>query len=322
MNTPLISVVVPVYGVEKYIHKCVNSLLAQDYKNLEIILVDDGSPDLCPQICDKYAYKYKNITTYHKINGGLSDARNYGVQKASADIIAFVDSDDYVESTYVSDMWKLMDKYSVDLVSCRVTRVDENGITLKNSRPFEPFVTKSPKENFFEIYFGSYGGIWAYAKLYKKSLLLRNPFPDGYYEDFAIMHKIVTDCDKVVYADFSNNYAYVQRSGSILNNTLTDKHMHCFDICDDISKFIQLNYPDLNKYIALLYQQEVVQMLNILKLTEDDMKDIFLMYRKYFRRQFFTVLKNKRAPLNRKIYITLLCTNLQTYRFVQRIINR
>ena len=101
----LITIVVPVYKVEKYLKKCVDSLLCQTYKNIEIILVDDGSPDTCPQLCDEYAQKNSNVVTYHKPNGGLSDARNYGVQKASGDWIVFVDSDDYVESSYVEDLW-------------------------------------------------------------------------------------------------------------------------------------------------------------------------------------------------------------------------
>ena len=98
---PLVSVVVPVYNVEKYLDRCVQSLLTQTYPNYEIVLVDDGSPDNCPAMCDAYAKKYENVAVLHKKNGGISDARNYGVQRAKGDWIVFVDSDDYVAENYI-----------------------------------------------------------------------------------------------------------------------------------------------------------------------------------------------------------------------------
>lgn len=98
---PLISVIVPVYRVEKYLDTCVKSILTQTYKNFELILVDDGSPDNCPALCDKYAEIYKNIRVIHKENGGLSDARNIGVTMAKGEYVTFIDSDDYVHPLYL-----------------------------------------------------------------------------------------------------------------------------------------------------------------------------------------------------------------------------
>lgn len=97
MQTKLFSIIVPIYKVEKYLHKCVNSLVNQTYKDIEIVLVDDGSPDNCPQICDEYAAKDKRINVIHKKNGGLSDARNVGLENCTGKYILFVDSDDYIE---------------------------------------------------------------------------------------------------------------------------------------------------------------------------------------------------------------------------------
>ena len=101
-----ISIIVPIYKVEKYLVRCVESLIAQDFLSLEIILIDDGSPDRCGEICDNYAKKDARITAYHKPNGGLSDARNYGLERAHGEYVLFVDSDDYLEPQACSNLWK------------------------------------------------------------------------------------------------------------------------------------------------------------------------------------------------------------------------
>ena len=108
---PLISIIVPIYNVEKYLRRCVDSILCQSYHNLEVWLVDDGSPDGCPAICDEYAGKDKRVKVIHKKNGGLSDARNVAIDVATGEYICFVDSDDYVASTYVETLYALIDKY-------------------------------------------------------------------------------------------------------------------------------------------------------------------------------------------------------------------
>ena len=124
---PQISIIVPVYKTEAYLEKCVESIVKQTYSNIEIILVDDGSPDTCPAICDKLADTYENVIVYHKQNGGQGSARNYGVEKAHGDFIVFVDSDDYVSADYVQYMWDLKTQTGADIVSCRYMMVDESG---------------------------------------------------------------------------------------------------------------------------------------------------------------------------------------------------
>ena len=110
METPLISIIVPVYKVEPYLHKCVDSILSQTYTHLEIFLVDDGSPDNCGKICDDFARKDKRIKVIHKKNGGLSDARNVAIDVAKGEYITFVDSDDFVTSDYVETLYHLVEK--------------------------------------------------------------------------------------------------------------------------------------------------------------------------------------------------------------------
>ena len=126
-DKPLISVIVPIYNVEKWLPRCVDSILSQEYKNLEIFLVDDGSPDGCPTICDEYAEKDKRIKVIHKKNGGLSDARNVAIDVASGEFICFVDSDDYVAPTYVEILYSLIEKYQTKASVINPVAVDEEG---------------------------------------------------------------------------------------------------------------------------------------------------------------------------------------------------
>jgi len=122
-----VSVIVPVYKVEKYLDRCVQSVVEQSYQNLEIILVDDGSPDNCPAMCDEWAIKDKRIKVIHKKNGGVSSARNLGLEKATGDYIAFVDSDDWIELNMYEEMLKSANREKADIVFCRQNKVSAKG---------------------------------------------------------------------------------------------------------------------------------------------------------------------------------------------------
>ena len=129
-ESDLISIVVPIYKVEKYINKCIESILNQTYKNLEIILVDDGSPDNCGKIADEYAKKDNRIKVIHKKNGGLSDARNAGIDIVKGKYIAFVDSDDYIEKEYIEIMYNAIRTNKVKIVQCGINKVNDDGKVL------------------------------------------------------------------------------------------------------------------------------------------------------------------------------------------------
>ena len=128
MSEPLISVIIPVYGVEQYLNHCVESVTAQTYRNLEIILVDDGSKDRCPAMCDEWASKDPRIHVVHKANGGLSSARNAGLDVVTGELVAFVDSDDWIEPTMLETMLGWMRKHTaVDVVMCGTEKDYEDG---------------------------------------------------------------------------------------------------------------------------------------------------------------------------------------------------
>lgn len=314
-----VSVIVPVYKVEKYLDKCIRSLLSQTYKNIDIILVDDGSPDNCPEICDRFADKYENITALHKTNGGLSDARNYGVQHTDRDWIVFVDSDDYVEPEYVETLVNLRNKFDAEMVVTRTVRENEDGRGKPKHNNFESYLADKTTA-LYQIYSGMHVGWAAYGKLLQRDVLLKFPFPDGYYEDSACMYKIINEFDKIAIGDYESNYHYIQREGSILGSNFDKRHLHIFDIAKEFESFIHEKYPDLDILIVLFYKRAVTQLLNLQKMPWETYKSIFFKYRPYFRSQLNRIIKDKRITRKNKIYFALLCGRPEVFYFQRKLL--
>lgn len=214
----LISVVVPVYNVENYLVRCVESIRKQTYPNLEIILVDDGSTDSCPQICDKLAAEDKCIRVIHKENGGLSDARNKGIETAKGRYIGFVDSDDYIHPEMYMRLWKCMDRTQADIGVCEVEKVyDDRKPDFSDLQKTElkVYTGRQAVKNIFvgKLYLES---VVAWNKLYKKKLFEEIRYPVGkLHEDEYTTYRLYYKCDKVVYCT-GKCYYYCQRPNSIM----------------------------------------------------------------------------------------------------------
>ena len=212
---PEISVIVPVYKVEAYLPRCVESLLSQTYKDFEIILVDDGSPDTCPVMCDAYAKKYSNIHALHKENGGLSDARNAGMTIAKGEYVTFVDSDDYVHPAYLEMLMQGI-RQGADFSVCGFTEVyDGNGIEdLDTSRISATCV--NAKEGLAEILYQGFHDVSACGILLPASLARKYPFPKGkLFEDLYTTYKFYLAAETVAFIRVPLYY-YYQRKGSIM----------------------------------------------------------------------------------------------------------
>ena len=192
----LITVVVPIYKVEKYLEKCIDSIIKQTYENLEIILVDDGSPDKCPQICDEYAKKDSRIKVIHKKNGGLSDARNAGIDIAKGEYITFVDSDDYIEKDYVEVLYDSIKENDSDMAIGSHKVIYENG-TILNKETGEKSVLDA-KTVLERILYDENIDLSAWAKLYKTELFEEIRYPKGrVFEDAATTYKLVDKSKKI-----------------------------------------------------------------------------------------------------------------------------
>lgn len=214
-----ITVIVPVYKVESYIDRCVESILSQSFRDFDLVLVDDGSPDGCPQICDAYAEKDDRITVIHKRNGGLSDARNAGInwamEHSDSEWLAFVDSDDYIHPDYLKTLFETAEKEEADLVICDFVRVNEQGEIVEKKHTFIDLVTED-KNRLFQILYSNWRVIPAWNKLYHKHIFddLRFAFGKIHEDDFAI-HHVLWNCRKAAIIP-AGLYYYLQRANSIM----------------------------------------------------------------------------------------------------------
>lgn len=234
----LVSVIVPVYNVEEFIKKCVDSILTQTYKNIEIILVDDGSTDRSGKICDAFLNIDKRIKVYHKKNGGLSDARNYGICHASGSYLVFVDSDDVVSNLYVEQLYNMCLKCGAQIAvgQCIHCKTQEN-IEFDSSGKIK---LMSHKDAIISMLYQRDMLVSACAKMYKSEIFEDIRFPVGMlFEDSAIMYKLFEKADIIAVSD-AKIYGYVHREDSITTQKFSKRD---FDILH-ISKEIYSYYED------------------------------------------------------------------------------
>lgn len=217
MKDELVSIIVPVYNVEKYLEKCVESLIQQTYKYIEIILVDDGSSDSSGKICDSLSKKDDRIISLHKKNGGLSDARNYGIKHAKGNYLVFVDSDDWIENDTIEESLRRIISDKSDIVVYGFSVDYDNG----NHKIKAPYKDECIDKKTALIYINSFQGIDVSAcnKMFKKELFDDIEFPyRKLCEDYYVMYKIFDKCNRIS-TSTSPKYHYFQRTNSISRNS-------------------------------------------------------------------------------------------------------
>ena len=229
---PKVSVIVPIYNVEKYLEKCINSLLSQTLEDIQIILVNDGSKDNSGNIAREYEKNNKNRIIYvEKENGGLSDARNHGLKYATGDFIAFLDSDDYIEKNAYEEMYNKAIEENADYVECDFIWEFPNKIRVDKQHPY-----KNKKEML------SFVRVVAWNKLIKRQLITDNnlEFPKGLrYEDVEFTYKLIPFINKFAYVDKPFIH-YVQREGSIAN-VQNERTAEIFTVLDNVIEFYKKN---------------------------------------------------------------------------------
>lgn len=230
----LVSIIIPVYKVEKYIKRCVDSVINQTYSNLEIILVDDGSPDNCGQICDDYLQKDNRIKVIHKKNGGLSDARNVGILQAKGTYISFLDSDDYIDSNFIKELYELCVINESDIAFCHIYRGNKRIKTIfSKDSDYNVYSSKELLDKWHSIF--THIETVAWGKLYHRSLFqLDDASPLLYetgrlHEDVLMTHKLVYNASRIVITNKAF-YHYTINPDSITNKTFSCK------------RFIDTNY--------------------------------------------------------------------------------
>lgn len=258
----LISIIVPVYKVEKYLERCIDSILNQSYRNFELILVDDGSPDGCGAICDTYAKRDSRISVIHKSNGGLSDARNAGLKLAKGTYIAFVDSDDWISSKYLERLIKVLKLTESDICECEILRTKGNGEDLLNvdSEVFRIYDTQEALEMLIrDLDFHQY--VW--NKLYKRDCLEGIFFDKGKTnEDEFWTYQIFGKAKRVVKIS-EVLYFYYQREDSIMGTGYNLSRLDALEAKLERLLFIEDNFPALsdiakvNLYSSCIYSGQM-----------------------------------------------------------------
>ena len=268
---PLISVIVPVYNVERYLKKCVDSIVAQTYRNLEIILVDDGSTDRSGEICDELSRTDDRIRVIHKENGGLSSARNAGLDVMSGEFVSFIDSDDFISEDYIKCLHKRISEDGSDMVISGYTTCDEDGNSLGifssgcnviiDRKEFWDWVILGNRETVL------YGAVEACPKIYKKAMFHKLRFPVTLHEDEAILYDVIDRCSSISILDGAD-YHYTQRTGSIMHRQYSVARMESSDIF--IKRSLRFLSGGYQKYAECSLMTAAMKILEGINCVPDD----------------------------------------------------
>ncbi|MBQ6799361.1 MAG: glycosyltransferase [Oscillospiraceae bacterium] len=256
--TPLISVIVPVYRVELYLRPCIESILAQTLQEIEIILVDDGSPDRCGELCEEYAAKDPRIRVIHKENGGLSSARNAGLEIAQGEYIGFVDSDDRVDPDMFEFLYRNLEESGADISVCGY-RIHQNGSVISCGEPFRSVQTS--REAMRTVMEQPEIGIVVWNKLYRRSIFRGIRFPEGRIAEDAFLYLRLTDAADTVVFDTAPKYHYLRREGSITMRPFSPSMLDAVEASRLNHEFVRGRDPVLE---SLTWQHYVNSHFNIL----------------------------------------------------------
>lgn len=245
----LVSLIIPVYNVSGYLPRLMETVLSQTHKELEIILIDDGSPDPSGELCDRFASDDSRVKVIHKSNSGVADARNAGINAATGEYIAFADGDDYLENDYIEYLIRLCTENSAD-ISCCAWTTDENGRLNKCTyRKREPGIYKGNHEAMRALLTTRLFSSSVWGKMFKKDLFDDVRFPEGtnYYEDDATMYRLASRADSVAIGGESK-YFYTLRNDSMIHRSFNDNNLQMIRVFEERCNFIESEYPELSVY--------------------------------------------------------------------------
>lgn len=317
---PRISVIVPVYRTEKYLERCVDSIRNQTYENLEIILVDDGSPDRCPQICDEIRRQDKRVKVIHKKNGGLSSARNAGLVIAEGDFIGFVDSDDFILPDMYEYLCKILTENNAEIadIRCKYVYEGENSIIQQDSEQINVYRAGQILERYLYRGLNENKGapftVW--RKLYRREIISNSRFEEGTLnEDICFNFMILAKCN--TYVESSRiEYCYLQNSEGITGGPLKNRDLDLLSVCNQLVRLAEKTNNE--KIITLAKMKRVRSDFSLLARaalngTEDVSQQEITQLQKHLRANLPLLLRSP-MPLNRKILSIGIATNYKLIR--------
>lgn len=306
-----LSVIIPIYNVEKYLRRCIDSVLKQTYLNLEVILVNDGSTDGCAKICDEYKEKDDRVSVIHKNNGGLSEARNFGLKLVTGEIVTYLDSDDYVDTNMYEKMIKVMEDKGADIVICGTYIDYEDGSTkIKSEKNEKSFNTE---EALIELNSFSSFDMSVCNKIYKKEIIKNIDFPVGKKsEDYFVMYQYFARAKKVVVINEAK-YHYFQRSNSISRGKNVTRDY--IEGSKSQKIFFEKNFPHLNYIGNTAYAFSHIATYNRyikngLKMTNAMKKE----FKKEVRKHLKDITGNSHISISKKAQAILFSYSLFIYK--------
>lgn len=311
MKENLISVILPIYNVSDYLDRCMKSVINQTYKNIEIIMVDDGSTDDSALKCDEYKEKDDRIVVFHKENGGLSDARNYGIKRASGDYITCVDSDDFVDLDYIEYLYSLITKYNVKMSICQHRVLYSNGKVKEFGKSGKEVL--SSKKCLERMLYHDVIDTSAWAKLYDRSLFSDVEYPKGkLFEDIGTTYKLMLQCNNVA-VGYESKYNYIIRRDSIVNCSFNPKKFDLLEMTDKMADDVLKLYPDLKK--AVLRRQvyarfSTLNQMRNAKGFDNNRKHIIF----YIKSNKDILLKDDKTPKRDVLAVKLLMCGYPIYK--------
>lgn len=314
----LISIVVPIYGVEKYIAACIDSILAQSYRHFELILVDDGSPDKAGEICEQYLKVDSRVIVLHKNNGGLSDARNYGLKYASGEYITFIDSDDLVERDFIKTLVDLVVEQNAD-ISCVNSYTTYERTLRNNTSAGSNILVLDGSDALEHGLFRKGFGISAWGKLYKRELFNDIEFPKGkLYEDIQTVPFLFLKCNKIA-SSSAQLYLWYQRKDSIMHMKVDEKHL-CFfdDLRVTMDKLLKINIK-LEDALICRYCEDTFATIIDRLVYDDEYSEKIKIVKKKAIDIWRKGLKKPCLSKKRKVQLRLIIFNSNLYRILYKI---
>lgn len=305
---PEISIIVPVYKVEKYLDRCVKSIVNQTYKNFELILVDDGSPDKCPAMCDAWAKKDKRIRVIHKKNGGLSSARNAGMDAMLGKLVCFVDSDDWIEEDTLKVLTNLLEKYpQAQIAACNAVTEPQKKVPQEKEK-IKLYSRTEMLDFFFRIH-GEPSNTAVWNKMLTRAEILKDfRFVITLNEDVEASYEFYTRADCMVETN-RKLYHYFMNDNGITRSQFSEKDLDYLSVWDRIVERTRNEYPEYAAYAVLGRKRANFTMLSKMLLRGYDKNNAKLcamrrLLQKEIRKDYFDLLKIK-MPLSRKILLTM-----------------
>lgn len=315
---PEISVIVPIYNVEKYLEKCIESILNQTFADFELILVNDGSPDGSAKICEKYAKTNDKIKLISQENAGLSAARNAGINIAKGKYLAFIDGDDYITDDMLEILHSNAKKTNSQISACGMVDTYGDEFEIKHKiNNYEIFDSYNALKTILE---GKKMYMFACNKLFEASLFNDVKFPPGkLYEDVFIMPILMAKAKRVVYTP-KQCYIYFQRINSITNSSFKLRDLTVIEGCESHKKMIESNYPGLKKQIEFRILYSHCMILDKIVMSEDYyFSELYKNMRGIVKKNIFKILVNPHFTLKRKLIACLSVINKTLYKKVIKI---